>query len=75
MAYPAHLPIVLISMLDSVEDRPDRRRRRASGTQTAQTGHGLTNPETTTQVGRGRPYLRPSFRGFGRKRVAPKRAT
>lgn len=75
MTYPSYLPIVLISMLDSVEESPGRGRRRASGTQTSQTGHGLTNPQTTTQVGRGRRYLRPSFRGFGRRRVAPKRAT
>ena len=75
MTYPPHLPIVLVSMLDSVEESPSRGHRRASGTQTSQTGHGLTNPETTTQVGRRRHYLRPSFRGLGRRRVAPKRAT
>jgi hypothetical protein len=73
MTYPTHLPIVVISMLDSVEERPGRARRLATGT--AQTGHELMSRETTTPVRRARRYLRQSFRGLGRRRVAPKRST
>ena len=58
MTYPPQLPTVLFSALNSVERSPDRRLRRASGTQTSHAGHSQRNPESTTHLGRGRHYLR-----------------
>ena len=57
MTYPPQLPAVLFSALSSVEGSPGRRPRRSLGTQTSQSGHRLRNPGTT-QLGRGRHYLR-----------------
>ena len=56
MTYPPQLPTVLLSALSSVEGSPGRRHRRTAGAQTSHTGRRLQNPETTTQLRRGRPY-------------------